>query len=84
MVQSMPREGIPQISSSRANWSTNWSTKRRPSVGQAGLENSEIDRNRRDFVLTNPEIHHSSQDLGSSLALVTFSLVADKAIMEEP
>ena len=60
------------------------SAKRRPSVGQAGLENSEIDRNRRDFVLTNPEIHHSSQDLGSSLALVTFSLVADKAIMEEP
>lgn len=72
----MPREGIPQICSSWANC--------RPSVGQAGLENSEIDRNRCDFLLTNPEIHHSSQDLAASLALVTFSLVADKAIMEEP
>jgi len=83
----MPREGIPQICSSRTNcrqFVDQASTKRRPSVGLAGLENSEIDRDRRDFLLTNPEIHHSSQDLGSSLALVTFSLVADKAIMKEP
>jgi len=60
------------------------STNCRPSVGQAGLENSEIDHNRCDFLDADPEIHHSSQNLDAALALVTFSLVADKAIMEEP